>query len=97
MPSIQRILREVTCPRCNAIAQERLEDKDKFVLIYLWCDKCKLTRNMGLTTRKALRLKKRQTRLRDSLNQAKSQRDRSRILKQLELLDRQIHQAEIGI
>lgn len=94
---IQKILRETICPRCNAIAQERLEDKDKFVLIYFWCDKCKLKRNIGLTTRKALKLKKRQIVLRESLNQAKNQRVQSRIIKQLELLDRQINQAEIGI
>lgn len=94
---IQKILREVHCPRCNAIAQERLEDKGKFVLIYLWCNKCKLKRNMGLTTRRALKLKKRRSELRDSLNQAKSQRVRSRILKQLELLERRIRQAELGL
>ena len=95
--SIQKILREINCPRCNAEAQERLEDKDKFVLIYFWCDKCKLKRNMGLTTRRALKLKKRQIELQELLDQARNQRGRSKILKQLELLERKIHQAEIGI
>ena len=94
---IQKILREVTCPRCNAIAQERLEDKEKLVLIYFYCDKCKLRKNMGLTTRKALRLRKRQIELRNSLNLARSQRDRSRLLRQLELLEGRIRQAELGI
>jgi len=94
---IQKVLKEVNCPRCNAIAQERLEDRESSVIIMLWCDKCKLKRNLGITTRKALKLKKRQKKLRELLNHAKNQRVRSRIQKQIELLELQINQAELGI
>lgn len=97
MPFIQKVLQEVNCPRCNAIAQERLEDRENFVIIMLVCDKCKLTRNLGLTTRKALKLKKRQIKLRKSLNQERNQRTRAILQSRLQKLEREIQKAEIGI
>ncbi len=97
MSFIQKILREVHCPRCNAIAQERLEDRDETVIIVLWCDKCKLRRNLGYTTRKALKLKKRQQKLRDLVSQEKSQRIRLKLLKEIEQLETRIRKSELGI
>jgi len=97
MPFIQKILREVSCPRCNAIAQERLEDRESATIIILWCDKCKLKRNLGITTRKALKLKKRQQRLRELANQEKSPRIRARLVLKIELLESEINRAELGI
>ena len=97
MTFIQYVLREVNCPRCNAIAQERIEDRERNVIIVLWCDKCKLKRHIGVTTRKALALRKRQTKLRNLANQTRNPHDRNRLLKQAELLEQQIRQAEIGI
>lgn len=93
----QKVLREVHCPRCNAIAQERLEDQGNFVIIILRCEKCKLQRNVGLTTRKALKLRKRQQKLRESLSQAKSQRIKYNIEARLKRLEREINRAEVGI
>ncbi len=97
MAFIQKILREVSCPRCNAIAQERLEDRDRFVIIILWCDKCKLKRNLGLTTRKALRLKKRQQKLRELANQTRNRRTKALIERRVSELDSVISREEIGI
>ena len=97
MPFIQKILREVSCPRCNAIAQERLEDRESATIIILWCDKCKLKRNLGITTRKALKLKKRQQRLRESLSQARNQRTRRLLEIRLKHLEQEINRAEMGI
>lgn len=97
MTFTQFVLREVHCPRCNAIAQERLEDRSDSVIIVLWCGKCKLKRNVGLTSRKALKLRKRQQRLRELLSQAKSPLARSRLEKEIELLELKISRAEIGI
>jgi len=97
VPFVQKILREISCPRCNAIAQERLEDRDNAVVIQLVCPKCKLKRNLGITTRKALKLKKRQKKLRESLSRAKNQRDRSNIQKKIEFLEREINLSETGI
>lgn len=99
MPFIRKVLREISCPRCNAIAQERLEDRHEsdIIIIQLWCDKCKLKRNLGITTRKALKLKKRQQKLRESLNRAKSPHTRSRITKEIVLLDEKIRKAELAI
>jgi len=97
MTFIQRILREVNCPRCNAIAQERLEDRENATIIILWCDKCKLKRNLGITTRKALKLKKRQQRLRESLSQARNQRTRRLLEIRLKHLEQEINRAEMGI
>ena len=98
MPFKQYILNTVSCPRCNAIAQERLEDReDGYAIITLECPKCYLKRNLGITTRRALKLKKRQKKLRESLNQEKSPRDRNNIQKQIALLDEKIRKAEIGI
>jgi hypothetical protein len=97
MPFVQKILRERSCPRCNAIAQERLEDRDKSVIIILWCDKCKLKRNLGITTRRALKLKKRQKKLRESLSQARNQRTRSSLQARIMRLEEEINRAEMGI
>lgn len=97
MTFIQKILREVHCPRCNAIAQERLEDREKTVIITLWCDKCKLRRHLGYTTRKALSLRKRQQKLRNLVNQERNPRTKARVTRQLTLLDEQIRRAELGI
>lgn len=97
MPFIQKILREVHCPRCNAIAQERLEDRETYVIIILWCSKCRLERKLGLTTRRALKLKKRHKKLSESLNQTKNPRARARIEFKLRQLERDINLAELGI
>ena len=97
MPFIQKILREVHCPRCNAIAQERLEDRDQTVIIILTCDKCKLKKYVGTTTRKALRLRKRQAKLRDLANQERNRRTRALILKRADELESEIRKAELGI
>lgn len=94
---VQKILREVHCPRCNAIAQERLEDRDEFVIIILWCDKCKLRKYLGVTTRPALRLRKRQTKLRELVSQERNPRIRARVNRQIALLDEKIRKAELGI
>jgi len=97
MTFIQKILREVHCPRCNAIAQERLEDRDKTVIIILWCDKCKLRKVLGYTTRKALKLRKRQQRLSELVNQERSPRIRSVLLNKIESLETEIRKSELGI
>jgi transposase-like protein len=97
MTFIQKILKEVHCPRCNAIAQERLEDREESVIIILWCDKCKLKRNLGITTRRALKLKKRQEKLKRLVSQERSPRTRARVLRQIALLDEEIRRAELGI
>ena len=84
-------------PRCNAIAQERLEDREESVIIYLYCQKCRLKRNLGITTRRALKLKKRQKKLRESLSQEKSPRIRRLLEIRLKHLEREINRAEMGI
>ena len=97
MTFAQIILKEVSCPRCNAKAQHRLEDRDKYVIIYLSCRKCRLERKLGLTTRKALNLKKRQEKLRKRLSQAKSPGIRKQIEVEINQLERRIGKAELGI
>ena len=97
MTFIQKILREVHCPRCNAIAQERIEDRDAFAIIILWCDKCKLRKHLGVTTRRALKLRKRQKNLQELVNRERNQRIRARVNKQISLLDEQIRKEELGI
>jgi hypothetical protein len=93
---VQYILRKVNCPRCNAIAQERLEDRENAVVIYLWCEKCRLKRNLGITTRKALKLKKRQTKLRELADQEKNRRTKAFILRRVVELESEIKKAELG-
>jgi hypothetical protein len=94
---IQKILREVHCPRCNAIAQERLEDRDKTVIIVLWCNKCKLKKNLGITTRKALKLRKRHNALREKVNQVRNPRTKAILNRRLQNLEREISKSELGI
>lgn len=93
----QKVIRNISCPRCNAIAQERYEDRDKTVIIILWCNKCKLKKSLGLTTRKAIRLRKRQTELRELVNQTRNPRTRAILAKRLQNLERQVYKAEIGL
>lgn len=92
---IQKILREVNCPRCNAIAQERLEDRKAFVIIYLSCPKCHLEKNLGLTTRKALKIRKRQAKLRELADREKNLPIKNKLQKQIALLEDQIRKAEV--
>lgn len=97
MSFVQKVLREVNCPRCNAIAQERLEDQGDFVIIILLCQKCRLQRNLGLTTRKALKLRKRQQKLRELLSLERNQRTRATLQARINRLEKDINRAEIGI
>jgi|SRR3990167_3746991 len=97
MPFIQYILRETNCPRCNAIAQERIEDRNSYAIIIIWCDKCKLKRNVGMTTRRAINLRNRRAKLLKRLDQAKSPGIRKQINAQIRHLDERIKKAEVGI
>lgn len=93
----QVVLKEVNCPRCNAIAQERLQDQADRVLVYLCCEKCRLKKHLRLTTRKALKLEKRRQSLRNLGSQENNPRAQALIKKRILELDKAIRRAEIGI
>ena len=97
MAFIQKIIQKISCPRCNAEAQLRAEDRNEYVIIMLQCPKCKLERRVGLTTRKALNLKKRRLKLEKRLEQAKSPAIRKQIEVKIKYVDERARKAEVGI
>jgi len=55
----KKIVGNINCPRCNAIAELRIDvykPKSETVLVYVVCDKCKLKRFHHRTTKKVIRL-----------------------------------------
>ena len=66
----QTILEDkVACPRCNAESQHRLEERENSPVISVVhvCDKCKLRKLIGVTSREAIELEVREKRLRSAL------------------------------
>jgi len=54
-----KILDTIHCPRCNGMAELRIDQKEsprKWVLVYLVCPICKLNRYSHTTTRKAVKI-----------------------------------------
>ena len=57
-----KVLDKISCPRCNGKAELRLDQQkrgNKFVLVYIVCDICKLNRYSHTTTPKAVKLHQR--------------------------------------
>jgi C4-type Zn-finger protein len=55
----KKILGQLHCPRCNAIAELRVEDYkpgSETVLVFVVCEKCRYRRYNHRTTKKAIRI-----------------------------------------
>ena len=65
----KKILDTIRCPRCNATAELRLDQKppkDNWVFVYIVCPTCRLNRYSHVTTRKAVLLQGRINKLKNS-------------------------------
>lgn len=54
-----KILGEIHCPRCNAIAELRIDQKppkNNWVFVYIVCSTCRLNKYSHTTTRKAVKI-----------------------------------------
>jgi uncharacterized protein YbaR (Trm112 family) len=55
-----KILDIISCPRCNATAELRIDQKktnSKYVLVYMVCSTCRLNRYSHTTTPKAVKIR----------------------------------------
>lgn len=91
------ILRELHCPRCNAIAQLRVEEEREVAcIVYIVCRKCKLTKYYGITTRKAINLMSKEEKLVEMLSRSKSKSEQQRLLAKLKKIREEIRRATTG-
>lgn len=90
MPFELKVLGKINCPRCNAVAEQRVDKHKndyKLVLVYIVCPTCRLEKYSYTTTRKAILIQQRINQLsRRNNNLPKSRvfRKRNDIIKKLE-------------
>jgi len=98
MAFTQYILQDkVSCPRCNADSQIRIEDKEDFCIIVHVCKYCRLHKNLRITTRRAIELEKRERKLLEKLNSSDKIEKNYKILDRLKKLQRERELEELGI
>lgn len=98
MTFVRLVIKELNCPRCNAIAQLRIEEeRGDACVVYIVCSKCKLREYKYLTTRKAVSLMGKQEKLLKQLEEVTSEAVRSRIRGQLARIREQITKSNLGI
>lgn len=74
-----KILEKIHCPRCNAIAELRVDQKspkNNWVFVYIVCSTCKLVKYSHSTTRKAVYLQSRINKLRKNTHRSRVLNDR---------------------
>lgn len=97
MTFVKIVLQELHCPRCNAIAQLRIEEeRDKACLVYIVCNKCRLRQFHSITSRKAITLMGIEQKLLRQLDSATEQ-SKSQIRGRLARIRKQIAEADLGL
>jgi hypothetical protein len=97
-----KIIEKRTCPRCNALAQVRidvnkLQPESSLILAYLVCNKCKLKRYLYTTTEKAIKYIKKINKLEKMLdNKPENDPTRDRIIAKINHMRKLKERAEIG-
>jgi hypothetical protein len=96
---VDKVLRVVSCPRCNGTARvkatSRSADSD-IVLVRLGCTKCRLMVNGGFTTRRAMQLHDRRHLLIEKFSEA-SQLGQIALMEQIRELMKEEVEYELGI
>lgn len=62
-----KVLDKIRCPRCNAMAELRIDQRKpngNWIFVYIVCSTCRLNRYSHVTTRKAVKLQARINKLR---------------------------------
>ena len=92
------VLRDETCPRCNAQAQVRVDnERSGRLLVELVCSKCKLRESRGLTTRKAVDLESKIEKLQEALEGCGTPRARHLLEHRIFELRRAQRRLEMGL
>lgn len=92
----QIIYGEEHCPRCNAIAQLRAHEHESgYVNLRLDCPKCKMSKHIKLTTKRFLKLEKKEKKYLSMLQEANSAVQRRWLLRMLERTRKQKLVAEV--
>lgn len=90
MPFETKSLGEIHCPRCNGMAQLRIDHRQpirNFVFVYIVCPICKLNKYNHTTTRKSVILQSRINRLKKKdVNNLSKRRKINAKIKKLENL-----------
>lgn len=74
-----KVLDKIRCPRCNAKAELRIDQRKpngNWIFVYIVCSTCRLNRYSHVTTRKAVLLQVRINKLKNSGKKSKLLDDR---------------------
>lgn len=95
-----KILDKTTCPRCNAVAQIRIDVKkteSDIILAYIVCKKCRLKRYLYTTTPKAIKYIRNIRKLEKKLaNLSENDPTRPRLIAKIDNMKRLKERAEVG-
>ena len=95
-----KVIEKTTCPRCNALAQIRIdvrESESNIVLAYVVCKHCRLKRYLYTTTPKAIKYIKNINRLERNLsNLPENDPIRSKLIAKINYMKKLKERAEIG-
>lgn len=104
MPFEQQIVRHEDCPRCNAVADVRIDDSTEeaplpgVVMLVLVCPKCQLRRARGMTTKDILVLQHKEKALKKALQAGGlGQSDVRRIRAKLRTVQNKLIRKEMGL
>lgn len=81
-----KILGKISCPRCNAKAELRIDEKpskNNWIFVYIVCSTCRLKKYSHSTTRKAVYLQSRINKLRKNTPKSRVWNDKIDKLEEL--------------
>ncbi len=99
----RQIIRREECPRCGALANIRIDDSEEpppvpgAIMLKLECPKCRLIRQAGITSQKALDLEEQEAKLLWQLKQPKGQQDLKRIRARLRIVQNELERLRLGV
>lgn len=83
----RKIVQELSCPRCNAWAQLRIEqEREGVCILYIVCNKCKLRKYSGVLSRKTINLMTQEEKLLKKINLMRQGKHRSQLMGKLVIL-----------
>lgn len=70
-----KVLGKIRCPRCNAMAELRIDQKppkNNWIFVYVVCSTCRLIRYSHVTTRKSVKLQSKINKLKKNVPRSKA-------------------------
>lgn len=94
----RNIVKELHCPRCNAIAQLRITDEhDDSCICYIVCSKCKLRKYYGVLSKKTVMMIVFEQKLLDKIKYCVSESEKLILEQKLDIIRKKIDLASSGL